>query len=415
MKISLRDITYVLLIFIYIFVPPLLPRETLIIMCGFILYFICNFCRINNNLSMKKIYTIIIAFISLIIWVSISYMKVYGTLRDIMPFLINYIYILGYSVLGAVVLCDLSVKNQYTEKKIWKSVIYAGGMQGILALVAFAFKPVQNFLCIFLENIMARDIIEWWCDYRLYGLSCSLTYTMPIVQALIGGLAILYARRYEHKMYFMVPILWVSAIINARVSIIVIIIEIIVLEFQHLKNAGNFRIKQSRLAVILFGIIIGVIGIITIYVKEINISRIIDPFIEIIFLLQGKIVFKTEGYLAYFFRDSNALVIPQKKDLLFGGGIWNCVSDIGYLHNLWAGGVMYCLCLYCLYIVLLKKWGEKLKKEFCSVNMIFGICMFVVNIKGDFFGGMNEVQNLFFLLLGITLFIKRKGAAENFG
>ncbi len=419
MKISLRKVSFVLLVFIYIFAPPLLPIGTSIIMGGaFIIYFACNYYRIHNNLFGKQIFIVYFIFIIFVAWAILSYIYIYGNLENILPFLVNYVYLLFYSILGAVVICDLIVKFKFQQDKIWKYLIYVGCIQGILAILALVNVHVQDFCCILLENIMSKEMIDYWRNYRLYGLACSLTYTMPIVQALLGGLAILYAKKYNEKFYFFVPLLWGSAIINARVAMVVIAIEILTIIFTNVKKKDEYKlIKKSTFCITMF-LMMGILVLILIAVRRgVSFARITDPILEIISLLKGNVVFRTEGYLAYFFYDPKTFVIPTGKEFLWGGGIWNNTSDIGYLHNLWIGGIFYCIFLYGTYIIYLKKMYKSLKRtksDFYSIIIMLGISMFIVNIKGDIFGGMNEVQNLFFLVLGIILFIKRKEAGGTF-
>lgn len=419
MKISLKEIGFVLIVSIYIFVPPLFPFGMSIVMgMGFIMYCICNYHRIRNTLLSKPILITYFIFLVSIIWVTLSYIYVYGSITNLLPILVNYIYLLIYSITGAIVICDLLIKYKFKQNKIWKYIIYAGAVQGVLAILAFMNVHIQNLCCIFLENIMSKDIIDYWRNYRLYGLACSLTYSMPIVQSLLGGLAILYARKYNEKFYFLVPILWGSAIINARVSLIVIIIEMLTLVLIGTRKSNEYKlIKKSSFCIILLLFICILVTILTAARHGISFERITDPILEIVSLFKGDIVFKSEGYLAYFFVDPKALVMPVGKELLFGGGIWNNTSDIGYIRNLWVGGIFYCIFIYVTYLIYLRKMYKKLKRttyDFCPMVIIIGITLFVVNIKGDIFGGMNEVQNLFFLLVGISLFINRKGVDETF-
>ena len=284
-------------------------------------------------------------------------------------------------------------------------------MQGILSFVAFVFNPVQLFLCELLKNIMAADAVEYWKNYRLYGLSCSLSYGMPIAQSLIGGMALIYAKKYNNKYFFFVPILWGSAIINARVTMVVVIIELFLIFFAHLRYKPSFKIKRESIFIFLFLLFIILIVLSDIVRKGVNLSRITDPIIEFLALLQGKRVFKTEGYFAYLFFDPKAFAFPAKEKMLLGGGIWNSVSDIGYIHNLWVGGIVYSLLLYLFYFGLLKRWYRELKNS-GEINRIipimFGVVLFIVNIKGDAFGSISEFINLFYLMLGISLFIRKK-------
>lgn len=400
----------IILLFIYIYVPPFFSfsMAMLLSVCS-IAYFIVNYKQIKRHININGILKWLLLLILLLGYSQISYIVNGGNLHDIIKNYSNMVYIISYTFLGAIMLCDLFWKRNFDHKRIWKSIIIAGIIQAFLSVLAYTFSDIQTILCELLSNIMDYETISYWRNYRLYGLSGSLTYGMPIVQAIIGGMALVYAKKYNFRYYFSVPFLWMSGLINARISMIIIALEIVIFFFYCIKNKVKFKLKKNT--VVIFAVIsILLIGTL-LYIfnsNSINFNRITDPILEIWSLIHGKIEYRSEGYLAYLFRDEKAFYIPNGWQILFGGGVGNNRSDIGYIYDLWLGGLIYCFITYFIYLILIKRIYGYIKKRNRSeslIIMIFGITLFIVNIKGYVFSSMNDFINLFYLVLSSTILV----------
>lgn len=407
MNINIDKVGLVFLLFIYIYIPPFLRVGTSIIGALFFgLYILKNWKRIARNLLVNRIFLIGGGVGLLLLYAIMAYLRVYGSFEKVISAYASSFYIIIYSLMGTVAICDICSKNDYSNKEVWECVILAGTLQSVLSFAAYFCKPIQTILCELLKNIMTADTINYWRDYRLYGLACGLTFGMPIAQSLIGGMALIYAKRYNTKYYFLVPLLWGSALINGRVTMVIVAEELLLIFFASLKYRPNFKVKRETLLIFTLFAIFLILGILAIAVGGVNMGRIVDPIKELWALLHGERLHTTNGYFVYFFADSKAFVLPSKVNLLFGGGIWNNVSDIGYIYDLWVGGVIYSVMQYIFYFGITKKWYNACGKTIIPV--FFGITLFVVNIKGNVFGGMNEFLNLFYLMLGVELFIKKR-------
>lgn len=408
MKIDIRKIAIIIIGFLYIYVPPLFPISTTVVLSVlFILYCFVNIGYMQSHINMKALLCTVWCYILMLGYlICVSIMSGRSILEAIMTQRTK-IYILTYTISGMLCMLCMIKKGEYTKKQIWQIVITIGMAQAILAGIAYAFDPFQTVLCNMIKNIMPAEDVDYWRNWRLYGLSCSLTYGMPIVQAIIGGLACIYAKSYNAKYYLYALIIWATGIMNARVAIVVIAIEILAYLVSRLKYLPKGTVKKSTLA-IFAGMFLGcIIGICAIFQKSVDISRITDPFLEIFTLLKGNVEFKTNGYLAYLYLDPKALALPVENKLIFGAGITNDISDIGYIINLWAGGIIYSIVLYLFYLLLLVNWRRTLRHASYVnkyVPVIYGIVLFVVNIKGDAFGGISEFINLLYLLMGLSAY-----------
>lgn len=412
MKISVKYFICILVLFIYMYIPPLFPKGTIIIFSFiFLIMWMCS----GEIIKKREFHLILSVLILLNAWSAFNYFFAYETISGMISYLSSEIYILTFTIGGMLAIVFLINKYKLSRQETWKLIICSGMVQTILSLVARIYNPFQTLMCHFLVNIMSAEDIAWWRNWRLYGLSASLTYGMPITQALVGGLCFLYAEKYDAKYFIWVPFIWLSGIINARVALVVIAVEMLV---WFVFKVINFQGKMKRSICIFSGVIFLVLGVVIAFALNgiINLSRITDPIEEILSLLGGHATFKTQGYLAYLFADKKAFDIPRGIQLILGGGIKNNTSDIGYVRNLWSGGIIYSAFIYIFYLKLVQKWESLYNRQQLIERMIpkiFGLTLFIVNIKGDAFCGISEFLNLFYLGIGISIWsIQEKNSNE---
>lgn len=401
MKIDVRKLSCVIAIFIYIYIPPLFPHATIVWGCMFLAICLVNHRRTKKMVNIRMIIVWGSA-CGICLW-SILASARYGGIVDSIKALSSEIYLLLFVPVAVAAILVMVQKYDFSRYEVWKMIIFAGIMQTIVSLFAYLFTPFQTVLCHFLQNIMSIEDISWWRNYRLYGLSCSLTFAMPVAQALIGGLCFLYAENYDSKFYWAVPFIWISGIINARVAIVVILIEILIWGFDRILGC-NGRIKKSLLLVVAVSsfILLGLISLIM--TGQLVIPRLTEPVLEILSVLKGTYKPRTHGYISYFFSNPRALKFPKGAQLFWGGGIFNNTSDVGYIMHLWLGGAIFSFCVYFFYFRLLKRWHKTFiyDKKMKVVVWVFGLTLFTVNIKGDAFLFIGDFLNLFFLGIGIA-------------
>lgn len=122
--------------------------------------------------------------------------------------------------------CACYISNQCERKGVSldRILIHAAFIEGVIATAAYFIPNVQSIL---INNMIRNgypDVYLSFAKYRLYGLSYSMLYGMPVINSLIGAYAVYYALKNKIIYLLMAGIILFSAIINARISIVPIAI-----------------------------------------------------------------------------------------------------------------------------------------------------------------------------------------------
>ncbi len=398
MKTNITRISLVLLLFIFLYMPPIFPRLSVTVWGLF--FFLC--CIKRGARIRGKHISVFVGGLVIVLWSLLVDIYNNGFSADIMKVHMTEILMLFYLPVGICLVIEIIDQYGYSKKQVLGAIVHAGILQGLMAIAAYVINPVQSLFCWFIQNVMGMENVTYWKEYRLYGLSLGMTYAMPILQGLMGALCFGYAVKYSKNYLLAVPLIWFSGIINARVCLVVVAIEMLVwLLAYRIKNtscmkAYLFAVEFGLLSALMVAFFLLLNGIV-------KAPRITDPIKELLSIMRHDYVGETNGYFSYFFVNENVLSIPSDNNIIFGLGKSLLKSDVGYIADLWTGGVVFSACLFAYYVGLFTKW-----KEMCDEKMeylwvvIMCATLFVVNIKGDSFLGVSEFINLLFLCIAIS-------------
>lgn len=333
-----------LMLFLYIFMPPLKINILHILFLVGALYLIINIKKICK-IKKKKIYYENIFFISLIILYSSLLVMISenGDIKILKAVIISFFEMYIISLTFCFYLYLNKKKFIYLFDRLYKIAIF----QSVIAITAFSFKEVQmfilnNFLKIKLDKEQVT-VLEFLSSKRLYGLSNGLTYSTPIYQAVLSTSFLFY--RKLNKIICL--IIFISAVINARIAIVVFIIALIIHLFQKIKGNSlirNFKFLLKILILVGVSIIIMDIFFNNIFIKNSTLLWIKEAFDEIFNLFKGE----RKGTFYYLF--GKFLIFPKDIQLIFGEGYTlfgkKIGSDIGYVNDLWFGGIIYTLLIW---------------------------------------------------------------------
>lgn len=250
-------------------------------------------------------------------------------------------------------------KNNYSIYDLLNLLLSVGLIQGLLAIITFISPSLKQILTLNLlqQGAISQDAYLYSYDRRFYGYANGLTFGMPVVQAFLSGIA-LYLSIYKGKKYIIYTVIcFFSAAINARVSMVVIGVCIGVLIF--------FTPKKKRSVYLRYlvgggmAVIFAFLGIILIsYYAPHTFEWIRSGILEILEFLHGDI---NDGYFSYI-TDIGHLQLPKGIKLIVGSGArtlggnrYGISSDIGYINDIWLGGILYCIVIYSLMLYYLIK------------------------------------------------------------
>ena len=332
---------------------------------------------------MSLIFPLIIAVLYLLCVSLISQFSIVSGYKLIYPYLL----LIFEIPICVIYLSSYYVKREYDIYDILNVLIIVGVMQAIIAIICF-FVPsikdvvVNNFLAKQFSDYFTQDIIFYLSQLRLNGLSSGMTFTMPVVQALIGMISLYLAINRNLKYLIPVPLLVFSAIINARNAIVVLTYGIILIIIMLTKKKKT----QIRLLITAALTVILVLFMMHIMNNQSNLVSqwILDGLNETFSFFQGEKV--QVGY--YDTLMSNFIIFPEGLSLFFGTGksIFGLDiglgSDIGYINDIWLGGLLFISIAYFAFLSYFIKAYNKGDKLIKFIVLLFISTFLIMNIKG---------------------------------
>lgn len=281
-------------------------------------------------------------------------------------------------------------------------VITAALIQAFLALAAFFIPGIRSFfLTRFLESVTRSVTIV---NHRFYGLAGGLTFDMPILQTVIA-LAVIYpSRKLKAFDYIAALLLFFSAIINARNAVVVLVIglfSMVVLDRRPLNR--RIRYGMGLIVLVVFAAAAFPPAIEAVSPSTFNwITRGMKEIFD--FLFKGD-TNSTGNYFGYITDPSQYRVPEDLPGILFGKGHttmgmesrYGFASDIGYINDLWRGGIVYIVLLYLFFAAIMLF----LRRHPCSRVSFLGTFMLImypfINFKG-IATSTNAISHFLFLL-----------------
>lgn len=407
---------YGVLIFVGLFCllynPPLFRINSMHVVGAFsILYLIKNYGQARELYFRGIVAKQILCFgiISICLFFSIS-LSSNGNLQVLLwPFY----YLLDVFPFG-ICLIIVARKKKISQDDFFSLFLAVSFVQALLAIAAFISPIIQGIFLSMLGNYGYEEYFLNFGNVRLFGLSGNLTFSTPILQSVASLVAINKSQEKGRLSYLLVALLLLlSAIINARISIIVFLLGLIVLLITNRKTLVNNSvvIKISIGAILLFVFVVPFIA------KNASTTYewIRSGVFEIVAFLNGD---RATGYFAYISHEQN---YPIPKNIITGEGhgivgnigyaAYGVKSDIGYINDLWRGGILYMTILYSWFFKIHRRIYKTVTNKMCTFLGLFFMLLYpIIQIKGSIYN-MNDLTNFLFLLLIISS-CTQSGACE---
>ena len=407
---------YLLLIiftFLFIYYPPIFPTNTLHIL-GVISWIIilCNMSSFSK-LFIRGGYIKEILF-SLFMT---SYLCIVLLMNGGTDLLIGYVFItLGIEILPISFVIVYFLKKLNGKRKFTDLIIHVGFLQSVFSVLTFLIPQLQLWVINTMLSYGYRDIIIRLSQHRMFGLSYTFPYSMPIVQGVIACLSMYLGINKNAKYFIFTPFLIFSGIINARICIVIALIGALLILFDSLRL--KFRKKYKIVIIVLFFTLL--FNPISNFIQEVSPSTyawLYDGGEELINLFYGD----TSGsYMSYITNKAN-YILPSDLNFVFGTSKrvirdnTTYKSDIGYVNDIWLGGIVYAVIIYSYLIIKLKKIWQSLNNQNANGTITSLFLLLVIasgNLKGTIYA-VNEFINLFYLIyIACILGIVRQKAQQ---
>lgn len=331
--------------------------------------------------------------------------------------------ILGISTLPYIILWDIPVALVFiVQIKKWECgtlealgiLLEVGLLQAFTSVLAFFIPPIHQY---FTNSIIRYGVeaSELMSLYRNYGFAANLTSHASYLQAIFAVISVhLFLNKSIKKYIFFTPFFIFSAIINARTSIVIMLIGLVLVTIFNIRNKhlGNSFSIYVLLAVYLYFILL--------IIADYNIGTF--EWIET--GTSQLAAYSTSdrsnyGYFNYL-ESAERWSLPEdmggvlfgKGTNIFGSGIgsrkYGRASDIGFTNDIWRGGLLYTCAVYILVLIMLYRIAHNVqdKKFFSFISLFFLICAIIINTKATFFGHSDDF--FFFLIIYLLVTTEKK-------
>lgn len=329
----------------------------------------------------------------------------------------QYVLLYGYFVLlSETVVCSLYLLL-YCEKKdfglheLLIAFLLAGVVQALIAFAAYSSSEIQEVLLNLISRGGLSDRTVGLASHRLYGFGNWLTFSTPVFQTYLSIIAMMMFIEGRKWSVILIPILLMSAIINARTSLVVFAIGVlcVMVSLVSRKKALKF-ITAIFVIFILFLFSLMLSSDNPAFLQSENWLWVNEGFYEIALFLQGDRV----GYFNTLL-SSDFLRLPDGVSIIFGTGasIVGLLdgSDVGYINDIWIGGLLFVLFAYssCILLFAQSIWSVPTGR---TLQLFIISSFLIVNIKGTVLYP-NEIMH-FSILCSAFLNISRFSVNEYF-
>ena len=398
----MKDITKKILIYLYAFYLIYTPSfqilgnySSYIILLISLIIFLSIYWFKKDNGIIKMLYRkevkifIIITFLASIYFAirAISYGVAVNNIINLRLIQSNFPVIY---LLHCIILIDQLNKQKYCGESIIKFFINIGIIQSIIC-VLMAFSSTLHNIALYIYYL-DRPYNVFVSATRIFGFTSDYTFGLQITTGLFAGFLFIYAfLNKKNKLYFYIPIILIATVLNGRLGIIIFFLSFFILLIFSFKDKEKLK-RIAKMGIILFIMFLCLLFILRI----IN----INGYNFVIWAINDTINLFIKGEFGgnYQILLKEMLFFPRKIfSMIFGIGarvigkqgvlLGYPSSDIGYVNDMFMGGIIYCLLLYVpLSKYILSKYKNKLSKYSMlnkTVSVYLLISFLIINFKGE--------------------------------
>ncbi len=411
-KISKKSCSVIAAIWMFclIYHPPFFSINFLYVLAPISwLYLLANKKFFSRSINKKQLYETIICLVVLIL-----YQTLISMFNGRTPFQAS-IGMIWWVV--AIIPTCLSIKgyleiHHFKNAAFWNSLGLAALLQCAFSLAAFLNPSIQE---LFLTNI---EITSAWLLTRMFGFARYLTGFTGMTQGFISALFLYLGMNYKKSYIILVPFIILSGVVNARTSL-VILAGAGILVFLFSKLGFKWRMIWSGILAVFIVTIISIYTYLADNATNDTVKWIIEAVEVVIKFFNGE----TTGYFIYT-ANADKHTLPSGLSLIFGEGTRiftkqegiRYTSDIGFVNDVWVGGLAFCLMYYSFIIfelrLIYKSVNEIEKKnKFVLIGIIL-VGFIVCNIKGIVNTDNDFIAAVILLMTNYSLFKPRQSSVQ---
>lgn len=394
-------------LFILVYNPPILMFNTMHIVGAISLLYLLVSNGFNNSLVLKKetaklLSGFVILFLYLFLCVHVLNGQGLDTIMFPIYFLIDIIPF-GMAMKKYMEIYRLQIEWAITL------VIQVALLQALFALMALLIPAVQHFFVVKMISYGYSEVYSTLSAYRMYGFSNALTNATPVVQSIIAIMSVWFAINKNKKYYFAALLIMISAVINARISIVIFGIGIIVLLISRTLSFWG-RVKIIFVALLACVFVVGILLPAIQSMSPLTYEWVTEGFNELASFKFGNTSYASNSYFGYLV-NADRFILPDDIVSLCVGKGYSIMSiknpsgyqsDVGYICDIWTGGIFYIVILYTFFFLLLTKLRKHSNAFISFVGSFYLFALIFINIKGVALS-MNAFINLLIIIECIAM------------
>lgn len=294
--------------------------------------------------------------------------------------LINILFIVFPNVLF--ISLELLNKN-YSLQDFIQFILNIGLIQSFIAIIMF-FSPELRSIAMESYLASAQSKTEAIFNYRIYGFSSDYTFSMQLFQGFLIGIAFICTVFISKKFILYIPFFVISSIFNGRSGVIISLISILIVFILIFIKKRNFKSMVLTIIIPLISIILFQM-----------IMKFTQLFSKSTYGWINRLIYETEQFLkgnlvgTYRALFDDMLFFPKGVELIvgtgervFGSNIANLQSDIGYVNDIFIGGILFLVIFYVpfFWFLLAKHNTDYFNFAISLFSIIF---ILISNYKGE--------------------------------
>lgn len=315
-------------------------------------------------------------------------------------------------IVHIIIIIDLMKYLKLTTDQMVQTLLNLALLQGIITILMIVFPSLKEIaLSLYYLN---REENVFISRMRIYGISGDYTFFTPIYHGILCGVALFYSVFRSPKYFIYLPFILLAILMNGRFGILVFLLAPIILVAYTLIN-GKVNLKALKISFYTI-LVIGTGMFIIMLVAPFTYDWIVSGIMEVVNLvIYGEKVGNVDVLTDMFhFPKGIGFLLGEGHRIIGrdGRALGYIPSDIGYVNDMFMGGIVYVSMLYgSIFSFILrndKKRSATVKSEVMLPSLISKYLLFALllaNLKGEVMrGGLVLVGAIFIKLI----FVKSK-------
>lgn len=352
-----------------------------------------NFCTHRKWLYINIVF-ILLSYYTIVV----TYVNNYSLSQNITGIILPLkLYLLMYLIMG-IFYCYENRKDRLSF------VLNLGTIQAIICILMMAFQPLKEIA----NQLYISGIPNYYelnllgiTTTRIFGIASDYTFSFAILLSIIASLSFIQFIEYKEKKYAFISLLnMLASLLNGRTGFFIFLATLIIIIIIYYEK-NKFSLKK----LIFFSSVIVIVLLLIINVLDDSWTNWFNlGLIDLKNLLTGKL---TGTFLAL----SKVFYFPKGIHLWLGIGsriygdigiaTVGAMSDIGYVNDIFRGGLVYALLFYSTFIIYtlkILKVNSLNRKYKCSIFVMILLFGFISNFKGESLSG----SSIFLIMILIS-------------